>query len=463
MAKGNLILGTARGKLGDTVLYRLNGQQRSRVRIKEVKNPKTESQAMQRALLGTLGTAYSYMKGIADHSYQTAQGPLANMRMFMKQNQGKARSTGSLDYPSSNAGYNFNPKGEPYLRPNSYVISRGTMPNLPLKELHTGDLSNGFTLDDRFQDLLNTDTTYAAFCARLGVEVGTQLTFCIINDDTFVGPPTAQNKPLPYGNFHYCRIILSDDSGNGDVPMFESPSGDLIINTKYANSKNLGSFKFKRLGETTLSLVVQGFQYAISAACITSNYSSGRWLRSNTDFEVSTNVQNSSTMLDVVESYMQSESAPQSTQYLNQGEGTKSDNPAPSSVLGVLVNSTTPTRTLTFLPREGENSIIIPTDPDDNKFVIASNQNFKSVTINGSQAKYIDGAYYRNTQKAMDYMLSLTDQGSYLDGTPEDYVRALVGSIAPPFNFFAFNPLSAKDTMVVTLSDGSQFTIVGES
>lgn len=322
MAKGNLLLGTARGKLGDTVLYRLNGVQRSRVRLKEVKNPKTEPQAMQRALLGTLGTAYSYMKGIADHSFQTAQGSLANMRVFMKQNQGKARATGSLDYPSTNAGYNFNPKGEPYLRPNSYVISRGTMPNLPLKELHTGDLSNGFTLDDRFQDLLKTDTTYAAFCTRLGVEVGTQLTFCIINDDTFVGPPTAQNKPLPYGNFHYCRIILSDDNGNGDVPMFESSSGDLIINTNYANSKNQGSLVFKRLGETTLALVVQGFQYAIAAACITSNYSSGRWLRSNTDFEVSTNVQNSSTMLDVVESYMQSVTVPQSTQYLNQGEGT---------------------------------------------------------------------------------------------------------------------------------------------
>lgn len=328
MAKGNLILGTARGKLGDTVMYRKDGHQLSRVRVRKISNPKTEPQAMQRALLGTLGTAYSYMKGIADHSFQTAQGSFANMRVFMKQNQGKARATGSLDYPSTNAGYNFNPKGEPYLRPNSYVISRGTMPNLPLKELHTGDLSNGFTLDDRFQDLLNTDTTYAAFCTRLGVEVGTQLTFCIINDDTFVGPPTAQNKPLPLGNFHYCRVILADDNGNGDVPMFESSSGDLIINTNYANSKNQGSFKFKRLGETTLALVVQGFQYAIAAACITSNYSSGRWLRSNTDFEVSTNVQNSSTMLDVVESYMQSVSVPQSTQYLNQGDGTDIQVPA---------------------------------------------------------------------------------------------------------------------------------------
>ena len=455
MAKGNLLLGTARGKLGDTVLYRLNGVQRSRVRLKEVKNPKTEPQAMQRALLGTLGTAYSYMKGIADHSFQTAQGSFANMRVFMKQNQGKARATGSLDYPSTNAGYNFNPKGEPYLRPNSYVISRGTMPNLPLKELHTGDLSNGFTLDDRFQDLLKTDTTYAAFCARLGVEVGTQLTFCIINDDTFVGPPTAQNKPLPYGNFHYCRIILSDDGGNGDVPMFESEAGDIVINSKYANSKNQGSFKFKRLGETTLALVVQGFQYAIAAACITSNYSSGRWLRSNTDFEVSTNVQNSSTMLDVVDSYMQSESAPQSTQYLNQGEGTKSDNPAPTAVLGVLVNG----GGLAFLPNQGFYKYDIPVG-SSLKFVVSSNQNINSVTLNGSQAQYIDGGYYRNTQKAMDYMIAQCNNG-YLVDTNEDQARALVGSIAPPFNFFAFNPLKASDKMIVTLKDGTKFEING--
>lgn len=457
MAKGNLILGTARGKLGDTVMYRKDGQQLSRVRVRKISNPKTEPQAMQRALLGTLGTAYSYMKGIADHSFQTAQGSLANMKVFMKQNQGKARATGSLDYPSSNAGYNFNPKGEPYLRPNSYVISRGTMPNLPLKELHTGDLSNGFTLDDRFQDLLNTDTTYAAFCTRLGVEVGTQLTFCIINDDTFVGPPTAENKPLPYGNFHYCRVILSDDSGNGDVPMFESSSGDLIINSKYANSKNQGSLVIKRLGESTLALVVQGFQYAIAAACITSNYSSGRWLRSNTDFEVSTNVQNSSTMLDVVESYMQSESAPQSTQYLNQGDGTKSSDSVPASVLGVLAND----GDLDFLPNNGSYELTVPAG-GGHTFVIATNQNFDRVTVNGSPVMHIDGAYYRNTQKAMDYLLSQTDAG-YLTEASKDQVRALVGSIAPPFNFFAYNPLANADVMLVKLADGTEFKITGHA
>lgn len=396
MAKGNLILGTARGKLGDTVMYRKDGQQLSRVRVRKISNPKTEPQAMQRALLGTLGTAYSYMKGIADHSFQTAQGSLANMRMFMKQNQGKARATGSLDYPSSNVGYNFNPKGEPYLRPNSYVISRGTMPNLPLKELHTGDLSNGFTLDDRFQDLLDVNTTYAAFCARLGVEVGTQLTFCIINDDTFVGPPTAQNKPLPYGNFHYCRVILADDNGNGDVPMFESSSGDLIINTNYANSKNKGSLKFKRLGETTLALVVQGFQYAIAAACITSNYSAGRWLRSNTDFEVSTNVQNSSTMLDVVESYMQSVNTPQSTEYLNQGEGTRAIVTASGISFSVSVDGGEPV----YFPNEESNEI---GGDSANLFILTSNP-IVNVTSPGSVEL---GAIVQNPQIAAQRLIEM--------------------------------------------------------
>lgn len=456
MAKGNLLLGTAYGKLGDTVLFRQNGVQRSRVRVRKIGNPKTEAQAVNRALLNTLSTAYAYMKGIVDHSFQGLSKPVENQRKFAKLNQGIARETGSVAVPGTDTGYNFNFKGESLLRPNRYAISRGTMPSVEVFNIAAaGGLIAGFQLNQALTALLDTTTTYADFAAAIGVPVGTQLTFCVISDDTFTGTPSEANMPKSYGNFHFARIILSDDGGNGDVAMFVSDGGDITINPNYANSKNSGSLKFKRLGETSLRIEVERQSYPLAMGVIVSNYSSRMWLRSNTDLVVAEGYEDSNTMSEVYASYMQEETTPTSDLYLNQGEGTKSENPAPVSVLGVLVNDSE----LMFLPNQGVYTYDIPVG-GGHTFVVASNQNIDLITLNGSQAAFIDGGYYRNTQKAMDYMLAQHVDG-YLAEAGEDEVRALVGSIAPPFNFFAFNPLSASDKMIVKLADGTEFEING--
>ena len=458
MAKGNLLLGTAYGKLGDTVLFRQDGVQRSRVRVRKIGNPKTESQACNRALLNTLSVAYSYMKGIVDHSFQGLSKPVDNQRKFAKLNQGIARETGSISIPGTDSGYNLNFKGESLLRPNRYALSRGTMPGVEVSNIATsGQLLAGFQFNATLTALLETTTTYADFAAAIGVPVGTQLTFCIISDDTFVGTPSEQNMPNSWGNFHFARIILSDDGGNGDVQMFVSDSGDMSINPAYANSKNSGALKFKRLGENSLRIEVEGQSYPLAMGIIVSNYSSRMWLRSNTDMVVAEGYQDSNTMSEVFGSYMYAETTPTSDLYLNQGEGTKSADTVPSSVLGVLAND----GDLEILPVSGSYECTVPAG-GGHTFVIATNQNINRVTVNGSPRLHIDGAYFRNTQKAMDYMLSQREDG-YLADASSDQIRALVGSIAPPFNFFAYNPLEHNDVMLVTLADGTEFTITGHS
>lgn len=458
MAKGNLLLGTAYGKLGDTVLFRQNGVQRSRVRVRKIGNPKTEAQAVNRALLNTLSVAYAYMKGIVDHSFQGLVKPVDNQRKFAKLNQGIARETGSVAVDGTDTGYNFNFKGESLLRPNRYAISRGTMPSVEVFNIAAeGALIAGFQLNQTLTALLETTTTYADFAAAIGVPVGTQLTFCIVSDDTFTGTPSEGNMPKSYGNFHFARIILSDDSGNGDVPMFSSQAGDIVINPNYANTKNSGALKFKRLGESSLRIEVENQSYPLAMGVIVSNYSSRMWLRSNTDMVVAEGYEDSNTMSEVYMSYMQQEETPVSDLYLNQGEGTKSDNPAPTSVLGVLPND----GDLEILPIGATYACTIPAG-GGHTFVIASNQNFNRVLKNGSAIMHIDGAYFRSTQKAMDYLLAQHDSG-YLTEASTDQIRALVGSIAPPFNFFAYNPLANDDVLKVTLADGTEFTITGHA
>lgn len=92
MAVGNIIQGTARGRLGDTVLWRQNGQQHSRLRIRNPYNPNTNAQKYQRAVVATVMQAYSAGKEIFDHSNEGLAVGSQNMRYFLQRNIKKLRS-----------------------------------------------------------------------------------------------------------------------------------------------------------------------------------------------------------------------------------------------------------------------------------------------------------------------------------------------------------------------------------
>ena len=82
----------ARGKVGDVVFSRLNGQQVSRVRNRNPRNPRTNSQLAQRAIMATIMQAYSAGKAIFDHSFQGESVGAKNMAMFMSTNAKVLRS-----------------------------------------------------------------------------------------------------------------------------------------------------------------------------------------------------------------------------------------------------------------------------------------------------------------------------------------------------------------------------------
>lgn len=310
MARFNPFLGTQVGSVGDVVMYRRNGVQVQRARIREVKNPRTEAQAKNRAVLATMGAAYSYMQAIVDHSFQNKSGKSLNMQEFQRLNQGIARSLDNA--PAFDAQqYNYNFKGESVLRPNPYAISRGTLPRVQVIAPSEGTFDTGFSIPQITEDLELADATYNDVCAALGVELGSQITFCIISDDTFTGTPSAQNMPKSYGNFHFARVILAPDDGDGTKKAF-TVDGD-VVTFNNVNSKNQGSVKFD-----TGKLVVAGQNYPLAVGVILSNYN-GRWLRNNTDMVVAADYVYSNGMAEVFNSYMDAtEQQPASPLYLNQ-------------------------------------------------------------------------------------------------------------------------------------------------
>ena len=86
MAKGNMFLGMARGKVGDVVFYRADGQQLSRVRNRNPRNPRSNAQLFQRAIMASVVQAYTAGKAIFDHSFQGYSVGAQNQREFIKRN-----------------------------------------------------------------------------------------------------------------------------------------------------------------------------------------------------------------------------------------------------------------------------------------------------------------------------------------------------------------------------------------
>lgn len=91
MAKGNPFMGMARGKVGDIVLTRGGGQQITRARNRNPRNPKTQAQMYQRAVMASVVLMYKAGQSIFDHSFQGKAVGLENMKYFTSVNAKKLR------------------------------------------------------------------------------------------------------------------------------------------------------------------------------------------------------------------------------------------------------------------------------------------------------------------------------------------------------------------------------------
>lgn len=147
MAKGNLIMGTARGKLGEVVFSRQNGQQVSRQYIRNPKNPKTQGQQIQRAIMATVSKMYGMGKEIFDHSFQGKGVPAGSMRRFLKVNADALRSTivyhiENQSEPEESFGWVCSPNALS-AAPNEYIISEGTFKSSPFTKLNKNNGTYG--------------------------------------------------------------------------------------------------------------------------------------------------------------------------------------------------------------------------------------------------------------------------------------------------------------------------------
>lgn len=173
MARGNLFLGTAAGKVGSVVLSVKNGVQLSRAYLATKRNPRTVAQAASRAIFKTASCAYSQLIDICRFSWQGHNADGCHQR-FMRANTAmlRARVQDALDAGGSAvlecAVGNFNLYGEFVGLLNPWVVSDGSLPSLGAVLL--SDLMIPASWDEE-------DLDYSAFNGALGLRSGDSVYF----------------------------------------------------------------------------------------------------------------------------------------------------------------------------------------------------------------------------------------------------------------------------------------------
>lgn len=173
MARGNIFLGKARGKVGSVVLSKgRRGEMISRAYQPQVLNPKSSSQVLQRALFASATIAGSKLSDLVDHSFDGIKEGQANRNEFVRLNTNALRAIAKSDGQAS-----VNPfvsaKGSGMIKPAPWILSNGSLGVCNVGEdLTTAIIDGGSTYD--------ADTLAAWKSAFPWLKGGAQLTIVSI-------------------------------------------------------------------------------------------------------------------------------------------------------------------------------------------------------------------------------------------------------------------------------------------
>ena len=231
MAKGNLILGTASRSIGDVTMYRRNGQQVSRARVRKIGNPRTEGQAKQRMLQAALTRFYSPLASCLEKSFE-GKNKMDSYSKFLSVNNRIGRNMFAVP---KNAGW----------VPVPVKVSGGTMPS-PNVSYNT-NADDGFILDAKIgSEQLTLGTLSQAFMNTYGIAEGDQVTIiAAINRSTadepnftpvyfrfFLKPTSVDAAPS------FSGISFGDD--NGSITLYhpdDALAGVAVIFSRYDNGE----------------------------------------------------------------------------------------------------------------------------------------------------------------------------------------------------------------------------------
>lgn len=174
MSKGSMMMGTVRGKLGDTVFFRRGGEQQQRAYIPMVKDAKSEAQYKQRSQLSNLVAFYRAARTLLDHSFTGRATKQSSYNAFVAANLGKVKVYVTKEQAAA---------GGCVCAP--YVVSSGVLPSIRITgsgvnavtdiSVGTLDTIEGKTVAEVSQAVVNNNPT---------INWGDQLTYVSLVQST---------------------------------------------------------------------------------------------------------------------------------------------------------------------------------------------------------------------------------------------------------------------------------------
>lgn len=302
MAKSGFWLRGANGKLAGASIAK--GADGSTV-IREIvtpKNPQTEAQKIQRIIMATVTKAYAVMKGITDHSFEGLSMGAKCMNRFNQLNAAmlrqKVSSLVAQGYALEEI-FDFN-KGDNRLTANEWVISSGSLPQVPVE---LGDNSS-------FIAISLTNNTYQGIIDAFRLKRGDQI--------TLIGAIQDSNANM---EFHFSRIILDPTNEDGSQAALSealivgnavnkpSPRNEIDERMVLAYADSQIQFKFAD---------ADGFEgvQALGGAVV-SRKENDKWLRSACQLAASDVVDNATSMAEALQNFGSVSVPVSSDQFLN--------------------------------------------------------------------------------------------------------------------------------------------------
>lgn len=262
-----MLLGHARGKVGDLVFSRTNGQQVVRARAAVVKNPQTEAQMIQRIIMNTVAQSYSKMQPIVDHSFEGMQAGQKTMSEYIRKNLHVLRQKVAAAVADPTVGLTevraFTPIGNNGFAVNDFIVSSGSLPSIVPEVADTLATSATVAIGGN---------TYADVINSYGLQRGDQLTFCCITGISALN-----------ARFNYSRIILDPTNPDGTpAPLSVALVADGAVNLP--SERNTGTFSVLSVdGQGVLSFNSDDALRQIQGCFIIVSRKStdGTWKRSN--------------------------------------------------------------------------------------------------------------------------------------------------------------------------------------
>ena len=322
MAKGNLFLGQARGKVGSVVFARAFGVQITRSRPTSVANPKTIGQNTQRAILATIAKSAAALTPLVDHSFANVTYGAESVRHFRKVNMGLLRNL----YLNTQNGANLSAKGGNFV-PNPLKVSEGSLPSF-YASVNSGDVA--FLMNSTSTLPTTGDITVADFLRVYpSIQGGDQITLVKIvkaNSGELIDGDALFTMTLD-------RIVFAPNAFD-DKSAVIIDGGDGVINTNFLDlAKTTNSLCLSVNTEGGLGFSTGGDVYY--AALILSRKVNNVWQRSTQyleQIEFSDHTDNEA----AIASYGAQSSLAEDTEYLNQAD----ESDAVSGESGAYMNVT---------------------------------------------------------------------------------------------------------------------------